>query len=58
MDPELAAQIEIDSKATAIFMGMGGIPTFDRSMSESYNLWENCWKYVLKYDYFVNILCN
>ena len=41
MDLELAAQIDIDSKATAVMMGVGGIPIFDGSMPESYDLWDN-----------------
>ena len=35
----IAAKIEIDLKATVVFMSMEMIPSFDGSIPETYDMW-------------------
>ena len=48
MDPEIVSKIEIDSKDTVAFKSMEMIPSFDGSIPETYDTWENTIRRIFK----------
>ena len=44
----MAVKIEIDSKAIIVFISMEMIPSFDGSISETYDTWENTIRRIFK----------